>query len=161
MNEHMRRIAVAAIAVAAGLSLAAGPASAGITSASWTVKFTNRGSNHCLDSNKKGDVYSIACNDRNYQRWIIEPGLRSGWYFIRNKKTGRYLEERGTGSNGVVTRPLSVKSVNQNWSIGDSRIRSATSLKPTLYDEKSTKDIRLTFGSVNPVQYGQWIQEAA
>ncbi|MEQ4720991.1 hypothetical protein [Nonomuraea sp. B19D2] len=158
MIEHGRRIAIAA--VAAGLALAAGSATAGATpsSAAATVKFRNQGSNHCLDSNSGGDVYSIACNAGDYQRWIIEPGIKPGWYFLRNKKTGRYLEKRGLGPNEVVTRPKSPKFVNQNWLIENNTIRSATNKNPTLYDEKGTKDIRVTRGSVNPPAYGKWSQ---
>ncbi|MFD9939831.1 RICIN domain-containing protein [Nonomuraea sp. NPDC059023] len=156
MLRITKAAAVAAL-LTAGLSMV-GNAPVSAASAAGPYKFINFGSNHCLDSNKAGDVYSIACNSKDYQRWYIEPGIRPGWYFLKNKATGRFLEFRHTGSNGVITQPYASKLVNQNWYIENNTIRSATD-KETLYDEKSGKDVRATRGSVNPSGYGKWTQD--
>jgi Ricin-type beta-trefoil lectin domain-like len=49
----------------------------------------------CLDSNSSGDVYLLACNGGNYQKWY-ESHDSSGWR-LKNKATGRVLEELTTG----------------------------------------------------------------
>lgn len=35
----------------------------------WEIR--NVGSGQCLDSNAAGEAYTLACNNGNYQRWII------------------------------------------------------------------------------------------
>ena len=65
----------------------------------------------CLDSNTDGDVYLLACNGGNYQKWY-ESHDSSGWT-LKNKATGRVL---GLGSDNLVhtSRDLGVPA--QRWS---------------------------------------------
>lgn len=159
MLTFTKAMTASAVLVAGLSTVAVAPAWSSSTSSAGAVRFQSQGGDRdCLDSNWEGDVYSIACNARDYQRWYIEPGLEPGLYRLKNKKTGRYLEGIGTAADQVTTKPSRPKFRNQNWFIENNTIRSATSGKGTVYDVKGSIDVRMTLGSVNPPEFGRWSQ---
>jgi hypothetical protein len=69
----------------------------------------------CLDGNEAGEVYAIACNPGNYQRWKIRrPVADLAFVEIRNVQTGRCLMGENTEWARVTTEPCA-NVPGQGW----------------------------------------------
>lgn len=68
----------------------------------WTVDgtFKNDVSGHCLDGNG-ADVYTMACNGGDYQKWTTTSGSPKS---IGHPKSGKYLHGSGTIGTDAVFR---------------------------------------------------------
>lgn len=161
------RLALGASAVALlAATLTATPAFADAT-----VKFSNKGTNDCLDAwDGKGRVISIECNEDagkpedGWQVWRISDIGRltgiPGTYRIRNI---RYPDKCLGGYNDSVTGVRLVtcdpnyRDPAQWWVIDGGRIRSYAVAKEMLYDEAGTLEVRLS-RSYSPDINAQWNQ---
>ncbi|MEU9988944.1 RICIN domain-containing protein [Streptomyces sp. NPDC048045] len=76
-----------------------------------TYTMKHHGTGKCLDSNANGDVYLLACNGGNYQKWY-EINDSSGWR-LKNKATGRVL---GVAISGQVRTDSDAGAARQRWS---------------------------------------------
>lgn len=106
----MVRMRIAALALGLGTLLTGllpGSASASDASVSETgtaatgTEFVSMATLRCLDSNGRGDVYTLACNKGAYQKWEGEASFNE-LGVIRNVATGLCLQRRTTGNGPVI-----------------------------------------------------------
>ena len=55
------------------------------------LRLRNQATGRYLRSNYRGEIYTGRSYYGFYKVWIIHPS-NDGWYFLRNKRTGLYLE---------------------------------------------------------------------
>jgi serine/threonine-protein kinase len=89
------------------------------------VSFVNSQTGHCLDSNTNGNVYPLAKNGGDYQKWVLTH-VGNGEHNIRNVATGRYLDSNHNGD--VYTLPHNGGSYQKWWLQETNVINVATGL---------------------------------
>src|SRR5258708_39737405 len=107
-------IAITAMSVLGVFGVVTTQASAS-TVTSVTSTLVNDHTIFCLDGNSAGVVYSLKCNDGDYQKWIIRHYQPSNFYTLQSVKTKGCLYTFPVRANymGVRTAPCNPTATEQ------------------------------------------------